>query len=170
MSVHEKIGHLGIFVSGKVAKKEHREIIGSVEMIEYLPPGLYEMVIEAQASKPWLNDYTVNFEARTMADILSLDDGTADEAAFQYESPWMTWLGSANSPTENGQEATARSDFEARQRSDEDRALNALARLMPPSTDRAEAVELGNSLTFAGLGLGAEGKALAAKIKKILDV
>ena len=53
---------------------------------------------------------------------------------------------------------------------DEDRALKALAKMMPLSADRAEAVELAKSLTFVGLGLGAEGKALAAKIKKILDV
>ena len=53
---------------------------------------------------------------------------------------------------------------------DEDRALKALAKLMLPSADRAEAVELANSLTFAGLGMGAECQALSTKIKAILDV
>lgn len=80
--VHENIGHLGIFVSGKVAGKEHREIIGCLDMIEYLVPGLYEMVIKANAPNPEIEDYTVQFEARRMADILAMDDGLEDEAAF----------------------------------------------------------------------------------------
>jgi pimeloyl-ACP methyl ester carboxylesterase len=80
--VHENIGHLGIFVSGKVAAKEHREIIGCLEMIEYLVPGLYEMVITGDASNPDIGNYTVQFEARDMADILAKDDGLEDEDAF----------------------------------------------------------------------------------------
>ena len=80
--VHEKVGHLGIFVSGKVARKEHRGIIGSVDMLDYLSPGLYEMVVEGNPSQPWLDDYEVHFEPRTMEDILELDDGLMDEEAF----------------------------------------------------------------------------------------
>ena len=80
--VHKKIGHLGIFVSGKVARKEHRGIIGSVDMLEYLSPGLYEMMVSGDPSQPWLDDYDVHFEPRTMEDILKLDDGLADEEAF----------------------------------------------------------------------------------------
>jgi hypothetical protein len=45
-SLHHSIGHLGIFVSGKVANKEHREFVSCMEMIEATPPGLYEAVIE----------------------------------------------------------------------------------------------------------------------------
>lgn len=80
--VHEKVGHLGIFVSASVAKKEHREIIGCMDMLDYLSPGLYEMVIEGEPSRPWLDDYRVRFEERDMADILDLDDGFEDEEAF----------------------------------------------------------------------------------------
>ena len=80
--VHEKVGHLGIFVSGKVARREHRGIIGSVDMLEYLSPGLYEMIVEGNPSQPWLDDYDVHFEPRTMEDILELDDGLKDEEAF----------------------------------------------------------------------------------------
>ena len=43
--LHEDIGHLGIFVSGKVAKKEHAQIVSVLESIEALPPGLYGMEI-----------------------------------------------------------------------------------------------------------------------------
>jgi tellurite resistance protein len=80
--VHESIGHLGIFVSGKVAGKEHRQIIGSLEMMEFLVPGLYEMVIVGEAPHPDIEDYTVRFEERDIDDILALDDGLEDEAAF----------------------------------------------------------------------------------------
>ncbi|MGB4190606.1 MAG: DUF3141 domain-containing protein, partial [Syntrophales bacterium] len=44
--VHESVGHLGIFVSGKVAQKEHTEIIEALDYIEMLRPGLYLMEIE----------------------------------------------------------------------------------------------------------------------------
>ncbi len=80
--VHENVGHLGIFVSGKVARKEHRGIIGSVDMLDYLSPGLYEMIVAGSPSQPWLDDYDIHFEPRTMDDILDLDDGLKDEEAF----------------------------------------------------------------------------------------
>ncbi|MEO8755088.1 MAG: DUF3141 domain-containing protein, partial [Casimicrobiaceae bacterium] len=39
--LHEDIGHLGIFVSGQVAKKEHAQIVEVLKYIQQLPPGLY---------------------------------------------------------------------------------------------------------------------------------
>ena len=44
-AVHETIGHLGIFVSGGVAKKEHEEFASNIDLIDVLPPGLYEAVL-----------------------------------------------------------------------------------------------------------------------------
>ena len=41
-SVHESVGHLGIFVSGGVARKEHGEFASNIDLIDVLPPGLYE--------------------------------------------------------------------------------------------------------------------------------
>ena len=37
--MHEDIGHLGIFVSGKVAKKEHTQIIEVLKYIQAAPAG-----------------------------------------------------------------------------------------------------------------------------------
>ncbi len=74
--LHETIGHLGIFVSGQVSKKEHKEIIGSIDLIEYLAPGLYEMVIAPGDSQ---DEYRVQFEERDFKDILQLDDHLDDE-------------------------------------------------------------------------------------------
>ena len=45
-TIHETIGHLGIFVSGGVAKKEHGEFSSNIDLIDTLPPGLYEAVFE----------------------------------------------------------------------------------------------------------------------------
>ncbi len=81
--LHEEIGHLGIFVSGKVARKEHKAIIDSIDLIEYLPPGLYEMVIEEQDTQLGITDYRIRFQERRIQDILALDDGLQDEDAFE---------------------------------------------------------------------------------------
>ncbi|MBT8360988.1 MAG: DUF3141 domain-containing protein, partial [Deltaproteobacteria bacterium] len=110
--VHKRIGHLGIFVSGSVAKKEHDQIIGNMGWFEYLAPGLYEMVIEESSNSNGLDDYTVRFEERQMEDIYELDDGIVDEEPFEvvkqvsrlnnlayktFVSPWLKSL--INEPT-----------------------------------------------------------------------
>ena len=51
--LHQSIGHLGIFVSGKVATKEHAEFVSAMDMIDMMPPGLYEAVItDVDATTP----------------------------------------------------------------------------------------------------------------------
>ena len=80
--IHEKIGHLGIFVSGSVARKEHRQIISNLGWLEFLQPGLYEMIITDNSAQPGMHDYHVKFAEREMADILKLDDGLVDERPF----------------------------------------------------------------------------------------
>jgi len=81
--IHKDIGHLGIFVAGSVAKKEHNEIIGNFDMIDFLQPGLYEMVIEGDVKS---GKFNTSFEPRTFADIAAYDDGTADETDFSVVS------------------------------------------------------------------------------------
>jgi pimeloyl-ACP methyl ester carboxylesterase len=49
--VQEDVGHLGIFVSGKIAQKEHTEIIEALEYIEMLRPGLYVMELQETSGK-----------------------------------------------------------------------------------------------------------------------
>ena len=48
-TIHESIGHLGIFVSGGVAKKQHEEFSSNIDLIDTLPPGLYEAVFESKS-------------------------------------------------------------------------------------------------------------------------
>ncbi|WP_297973376.1 DUF3141 domain-containing protein, partial [uncultured Amaricoccus sp.] len=40
-TVHDTVGHLGIFVSAGVARKEHDEFASNIDLIDVLPPGLY---------------------------------------------------------------------------------------------------------------------------------
>jgi pimeloyl-ACP methyl ester carboxylesterase/tellurite resistance protein len=77
---HSKIGHLGIFVSAKIARKEHKEIIASFDMLGCLPPGLYQMQIQADPDEP--GEYCISYVEKSTDDILALDDGLDDEKAF----------------------------------------------------------------------------------------
>ena len=80
--VHHKVGHLGIFVSGSVAQKEHNQILGSMGWLDYIGPGLYEMIIEETVDGGGEATYDVRFEERQMEDILRFDDGVDDEIPF----------------------------------------------------------------------------------------
>jgi hypothetical protein len=44
-ALHQTMGHLAIFVSAKFATKEHEEFGRTINLIDVLPPGLYEAVI-----------------------------------------------------------------------------------------------------------------------------
>ncbi|MEO1281234.1 MAG: DUF3141 domain-containing protein [Pseudomonadota bacterium] len=80
--VHEEVGHLGIFVSSAVAKREHSQMASTLKTIEALPPGLYEMIIEDVQGDGHGKRFTVRFDRRKMADILSIGDGRHEEPAF----------------------------------------------------------------------------------------
>ncbi|WP_298927265.1 DUF3141 domain-containing protein [uncultured Ramlibacter sp.] len=83
--LHEDIGHLGIFVSGKVARKEHAQIVSVLEAIEGLPPGLYGMAITESRDKAGKTVYEVEFHERRLEDIaahLNRFD-RADEKPFE---------------------------------------------------------------------------------------
>jgi len=76
-AIHETVGHLGIFVSGGIAKKEHEEFASNIDLIDVLPPGLYEAVMTrktAEAANPDLvgGDWIVRFERRTLNDIRAI--------------------------------------------------------------------------------------------------
>jgi pimeloyl-ACP methyl ester carboxylesterase len=85
-TLHQSVGHLGIFVSAKVASKQHEQIGTVVQTIETLAPGLYEMLIDKHEG-----GYTVAFEARTIDDILKLDDGRHEELEFAAVAGFSEW-------------------------------------------------------------------------------
>ena len=117
--LHESVGHLGIFVGADIARKEHDQIVTSLDVIDHLPPGLYEMKVvlkgegdEAQAVQRWDDlepgSYTVHFEHRTMDDLRAVNpEGRDEEQTFStvaklseinsslYNTWLKPWLGSA---------------------------------------------------------------------------
>jgi len=68
--LHESVGHLGIFVSGKVAKKEHKEIVSVLKSIDLLPPGLYGMHILERKDADGKMEYEVEFVEHRLEDII----------------------------------------------------------------------------------------------------
>jgi pimeloyl-ACP methyl ester carboxylesterase len=87
-TIHESAGHLGIFVSTGVARKEHGEFSSNIDLIDVLPPGLYEATFEAKTEdtvSPDLvsGDWVMRCEARTLDDIRALGcNDAADERRF----------------------------------------------------------------------------------------
>jgi pimeloyl-ACP methyl ester carboxylesterase len=87
-TIHDKIGHLGIFVSGAVAKKEHGEFANNIDLIDTLPPGLYEAVFEPKTDTTAgadlvPGDWVMRAEMRTLDDIRALGgNDAADERRF----------------------------------------------------------------------------------------
>jgi hypothetical protein len=59
--LHQNAGHLGIFVSGKVAKKEYTQIVSVLKSIEALQPGLYGMEIIEKSQADGGVAYDVQF-------------------------------------------------------------------------------------------------------------
>ncbi|SFA58060.1 Protein of unknown function [Paracoccus halophilus] len=80
--VHEQVGHLGIFVSSQIANREHNEMTSTMQTIEALAPGLYEMCIEDVTEQDGGTHFTVGFVERNLSDIQALDDGFDDERPF----------------------------------------------------------------------------------------
>ena len=87
-TIHETIGHLGIFVSSGVARKEHGEFSSNIDLIDTLPPGLYEAVFEEKSADVTSPDlvagaWVMRCEARTLEDIRALGgNDAADERRF----------------------------------------------------------------------------------------
>ena len=115
--LHQSIGHLGIFVSGKVASKEHREFVSCMEMIEATPPGLYEAVITEVGPDTANADlvdgkYLFRLERRTLDDIRAFGvNSPEDDMRFAavarlseinlglyrtFAQPWVRKLASAS--------------------------------------------------------------------------
>src|SRR5215211_7146642 len=83
-TIHETIGHLGIFVSAGVARKEHGEFSSNIDLIDVLPPGLYEAVFEAKGQDTASHDlvsgeWVMRCEARTLDDIRALGGNDAED-------------------------------------------------------------------------------------------
>ena len=83
-----KVGHLAIFVSSKVGAEQDEEFVQLMDVIDCLPPGLYEMVLSPRPESVPIGgfvtgDWIARFEARTVDDIRALGRNTPeDDRAF----------------------------------------------------------------------------------------
>jgi pimeloyl-ACP methyl ester carboxylesterase len=112
-TVHETVGHLGIFVSGGVAQKEHSEFSSNIDLIDVLPPGLYEATFSPKSADTIGADlaagqWIMRCEQRTLDDIRALGGNSRDDerrfataarvseinlAAYRkYMQPWVKAL------------------------------------------------------------------------------
>nr|WP_290697753.1 DUF3141 domain-containing protein [Halomonas sp. UBA3074] len=70
---HDTTGHLGIFVSGSVSRKEHTEFTANMDYIDVLPPGLYETTIspaeKGEDAELYERDYLLEFMPRDFAEL-----------------------------------------------------------------------------------------------------
>jgi hypothetical protein len=83
-TVHETVGHLGIFVSGGVAKKEHHEFSSNIDLIDVLPPGLYEATFEAKSGNTANADlaggeWIMRCEQRTLDDLRAMGGNSPED-------------------------------------------------------------------------------------------
>lgn len=103
--IHPEIGHLGIFVSTEVAYKEHNAIIGNIEELNQLEPGLYEMkVLKGTLREDCeIPTFKVRFEERAMEEIachyshknferVRQVSEFNDKLYLRWVSPWVQML------------------------------------------------------------------------------
>jgi len=87
-TIHENVGHLGIFVSGEVARKQYDEFANNIDLIDVLPPGLYEATFVPRTGQGGTSDlpdgdWLMRCEPRTLDDIRALGgNDAADERCF----------------------------------------------------------------------------------------
>ncbi len=83
--LQEDVGHLGIFVSGKVAKKEYTQIVSVLKSIEALAPGLYGMEIVESNDSSGKAVYDVNFVEHRLEEVVARLNRfkRADERPFE---------------------------------------------------------------------------------------
>jgi len=87
-TLHDDIGHLGIFVSAGVARKQYDKFSSNIDLIDVLPPGLYEAVFEEKTEKTEnaelvAGEWVMRCEERTLDDIRALGaNDAADERRF----------------------------------------------------------------------------------------
>jgi hypothetical protein len=87
-TIHDSVGHLGVFVSSEVARKQYGEFANNIDLIDVLPPGLYEAVFEQKTgdtAHPDLvtGEWVMQCHERTFEDLRALGgNDTADERRF----------------------------------------------------------------------------------------
>lgn len=117
--LHPSIGHLGIFVSAKVVRLQHRAILEHSAAIEQLKPGLYEMIIVNPTGDPDCSkeQYHIRFEERDIIELCTSNStkpfekirqvSEANDHIYQFvaqpfvhglSNPFLSWWLEKNHP------------------------------------------------------------------------
>ena len=113
--LNQKVGHLAIFVGTAVAAREHAEFMNYMELVDAMPPGLYEIVIsekpQGETAGGGVGNYDLRIEARGLEDIRALGcNSLDDEREFAavarvsevnntlYETYLQPWVKAVTSP------------------------------------------------------------------------
>jgi hypothetical protein len=113
--IDPKVGHLAIFVGTKVAAKDHAEFVNNMELIDAMPPGLYEILIAEKpadrSAGPGEAGFQLSIERRRLDDIRALGcNSLEDEREFAavarvselnnalYQTYLQPWIRMINSP------------------------------------------------------------------------
>jgi pimeloyl-ACP methyl ester carboxylesterase len=115
-TIDPKVGHLAIFVGAEVAAKDHAEFINNMELIDAMPPGLYEIVITEKpgaeaSSQGESGNFGLSIEERGLDDIRALGcNSLEDEREFAavarvsefnnalYQTFMQPWIKMMNGP------------------------------------------------------------------------
>ncbi len=81
-TLHKDAGHLGIFVSSSVAKKEHQQFVSTLKAIEALHPGLYEIIITEEEGEGVDKIFSVAFASRTIQEMMEECGGDDSNKPF----------------------------------------------------------------------------------------
>lgn len=73
-ATHDSIGHLGIFVSGSVGRKEHQEFAANIDVIDVLPAGIHRMLVDenpdgSQEGEPTGNAYLTRIQRSNIDEV-----------------------------------------------------------------------------------------------------
>jgi hypothetical protein len=98
--LHQHVGHLGIFVSAAVAKREHRAIIEHLERMRDLPPGFFQMRIVAETGEPdpAKDQFVVAFDERRVEDVKAEYDRRDFELTASISRQGKAWYESFVGP------------------------------------------------------------------------
>ncbi len=87
-ATHDSIGHLGIFVSGSVGRKEHREFAANIDLIDLLPAGIYRAEVNdrpanARESDLAVDDYLMTIRGSGIEEVRAIvEPDPASERRF----------------------------------------------------------------------------------------
>ncbi|KKW68229.1 3-hydroxyalkanoate synthetase [Lampropedia cohaerens] len=71
-ATHDSIGHLGIFVSGSVGRREHREFAANIDLIDLLPAGIYRAEVEDREGNPADDPYLLKIRRSGVDEIRAI--------------------------------------------------------------------------------------------------